>query len=60
MIYEVLNRRLKKNSKTISFPNLMIIDGGKGHLNTALNVLKNLNLDKKIELVSIAKGKKKK
>ena len=58
MIYEVLNRRLQKSSKAISFPDLMIIDGGKGHLSTALNVLKNLNLNKKIELVSIAKGKK--
>jgi len=58
MIYEVLNRRLKKNSKTISFPNLMIIDGGKGHLSTALNALENFNLEKKIDLISIAKGEK--
>ena len=58
MIYEVLNRRLKKNSKIISFPDLIIIDGGKGHLNTASNVLKNLDLEKKIELITIAKGKK--
>ena len=58
MIYEVVNRRLKKSSKTISFPDLMIIDGGKGHFNTALNALKNCNLEKKIELASIAKGKK--
>ena len=58
MIYEVINRRLKKNSKTISFPYLMIIDGGKGHFNIALNALKKFNLDKKIELVSMAKGKK--
>ena len=56
MIYEVLNRRLKESSKTILFPDLIIIDGGKGHLSTALNVLKNLNLEKKIELASIAKG----
>ena len=55
-IYEVLNRRLKKDSKTILNPDLMIIDGGKGHFNTALNILKNLNLEKKIELASIAKG----
>ena len=34
----------------------MIIDGGKGHLNTSLNILKNLKLEKKIELISIAKG----
>ena len=58
MIYEILNRRLKKNSKKISFPDLMIIDGGKGHLNTASNVLNSLDLEKKIELVSIAKGQK--
>ena len=58
MIYEVVNRRLKKSSKTISFPDLMIIDGGKGHFNTALNALKNCELEKKIELASIAKGKK--
>ena len=58
MIYEVLNRRLKKNSKKISFPDLMIIDGGKGHLNTASNVLNSLDLEKKIELASIAKGEK--
>ena len=56
MIYEVLNRRLKESSKTILFPDLIIIDGGKGHLSTALNVLENLNLEKKIELASIAKG----
>ncbi len=55
-IYEVLNRRLKKDSKTMLYPDLMIIDGGKGHFNTALNVLRKLNLEKKIELMSIAKG----
>ena len=58
MIYEVLNRRLKKNSKKISFPDLIIIDGGKGHLSTASNVLNSLDLEKKIELASIAKGQK--
>tara|TARA_B100000686_G_scaffold25846_1_gene25098 strand:- start:4043 stop:5875 length:1833 start_codon:yes stop_codon:yes gene_type:complete len=55
-IYEVLNRRLKKDSKKIKIPDLIIIDGGKGHFNTALNVLKNFNLEKKIGLMSIAKG----
>ena len=34
----------------------MIIDGGKGHLNTAFSILKDLNLENKIELISIAKG----
>ena len=55
-IHEVLNRRLKKSSTTIPLPDLMIIDGGKGHLNTAFSILKDLNLENKIELISIAKG----
>ena len=55
-IYEVLNRRLKRDSKTLLYPDLMIIDGGKGHFNTAFNVLKKLNLEKKIELMSVTKG----
>ena len=58
MIYEVLKRRLEKSSKIISIPDLIIIDGGKGHLSTALNILNSLNLEKKIDLISIAKGEK--
>ena len=60
MIYEILNRRLKKNSKKISFPDLMIIDGGKGHLNTASNVLNSLDLEKKNRISINCKGSKKK
>ena len=58
MIYEVLKRRFEKSSKIISIPDLIIIDGGKGHLSTALNILNSLNLEKKIDLISIAKGEK--
>ncbi len=35
-------------------PNLIVIDGGKGHLNVALKALKKIGLDK-IECVSLAK-----
>ena len=38
-------------------PHLIIIDGGKGHLNAATKVLDDLNLLKKIDVMSIAKGK---
>ena len=58
MIYEIINRRLKKSFKQISLPDLMIIDGGKGHLSTAYQALKNFKLEKIIELISIAKGEK--
>ena len=45
--------RLKKEKKTL--PNLIIIDGGKGQLSSALKSLCLLKLDKKIEIISIAK-----
>jgi excinuclease ABC subunit C len=53
-IAEVINRRYKrlKNEKS-KFPNLIIIDGGKGQLNYSLKELKKLNLN--IPIISIAK-----
>ena len=45
--------RLLKEKK--SLPNLIIIDGGKGQLSSALKSLCLLKLDKKIEIISIAK-----
>lgn len=45
--------RLLKEKKTL--PNLIIIDGGKGQLSSALKSLCLLKLDKKIEIISIAK-----
>ena len=54
MMEEVLKRRfLGKNSS--NFPDLIIIDGGKGHLNTALSVLKNLKIEN-VEVIAISKG----
>jgi len=56
MLAEVLRRRytrLIKEQKAL--PDLLLIDGGKGHLLTALSELKALNLH--IPLVSIAKEK---
>jgi excinuclease ABC subunit C len=47
-----------RNSKDLvekeEFPNLIIIDGGKGHLNVALKALKKIKLEK-IECISLAK-----
>lgn len=47
---EVLERRLKRGK----LPNLMVIDGGKGHLNTAVQVCKKLNIIS-VDLIGIAK-----
>lgn len=58
MIKEVVERRYKRLlNEGKPLPNLLIVDGGKGQLNTVLNVLKEYKLDNKIELISIAKGK---
>jgi excinuclease ABC subunit C len=53
-IAEIVRRRYSRILKEKSeFPDLIIIDGGKGQLNVALNELKKLNLD--IPIISIAK-----
>lgn len=51
MIEEVLRRNLKIKKDR---PDLLIIDGGKGHLNTALKTLREMNISD-VELLSIAK-----
>ena len=54
MMEEVLKRRfLGKNSS--NFPDLIIIDGGKGHLNIALSVMNNLKIEN-VEVIAISKG----
>ena len=60
MMNEVLNRRLTGEDKLVELPNLLVIDGGKGHLNIARSVLKEKGLLDRVELVAIAKSKEKK
>ncbi len=51
---QVISRRLK--IKDLPMPDLLLIDGGKGQLEQALEVLNQLNLSEKITALSIAKG----
>lgn len=51
MLKEMLSRRFSKKD---DLPDLLLIDGGEGHLTSANSVLKNLELD--IPLVCISKG----
>ncbi len=60
MIKEVLQRRFKRaieeKNNFLTFPDLVLIDGGKGQYSTARDTLNNLGLNE-IPVVAIAKGK---
>lgn len=51
---EVLTRRYQKTEEENNLPDLIIIDGGKGHLNIALKVLRELNIVS-VDVIGIAK-----
>lgn len=53
-MYEVLMRRYKRAKEQDDLPNLVIIDGGKGHLNVALKVFAELNIIS-VDLIAVAK-----
>ncbi len=57
MMRAVFTRRFAKaNEGKWEFPDLILIDGGKGQLSSAQQALKELGLDKDLTLVAIAKG----
>ena len=60
---EVLARRLGKinpQQAPESIPDLLMVDGGKGQLNIALAIIKELGLEGQFELIAIAKKDEKK
>jgi excinuclease ABC subunit C len=58
MMREVLMRRLKRGIEHGELPNLLVIDGGRGQLNVALAVVKDLGIDS-IDLIGLAKARTK-
>ncbi len=58
MMKEVILRSIKEYIECKNFPDLILIDGGKGQLNIAYKVLKDNFLHKDIDIVAIAKDKK--
>jgi len=57
-MYEVLSRRLTRAGQDgWEIPDLILIDGGKGQLNIAQQVMSELGYIDKIDLASIAKGR---
>jgi excinuclease ABC subunit C len=58
MMHEVLVRRYKRLlEEGKELPGLVVIDGGRGHLNTAAKALEEAGVLGKVDLACIAKGK---
>ncbi len=55
MMENMISRRFQSKNN-INFPQVIIIDGGVGHLNVVLNVLKKLSINN-VYVIAIAKGK---
>jgi excinuclease ABC subunit C len=55
MMREVMQRRFEN---TDVFPDIILIDGGKGQLSAVIEVLNTLEIDTPPKLISIAKGEK--
>jgi excinuclease ABC subunit C len=57
MMTEVLTRRFDKTKREKALPDLLLVDGGKGHLNAAFGILCSSGLQDLVELAAIAKDK---
>ncbi len=57
MMDEVLHRRMETGLKKDNLPDMLLLDGGKGQLNIAVNVLAQYELLDRIDIVAIAKEK---
>ena len=57
MMREVLERRIEKGLTAHDLPDMLLIDGGKGQLHVAVDVLARFGLLQTIDLVAIAKEK---
>jgi excinuclease ABC subunit C len=57
MMYEVLTRRYSRAFKEDDFPDLAVMDGGKGQLGIAIKVFDELGFDK-TDVIALAKSKR--
>jgi len=54
-MYQVLERRFLKDPSEMAYPDLLVVDGGKGQLSMAVAVLKELNIENKFVVAGLAK-----
>ena len=54
-MYEVLKRRFRKDEKSMPYPDVLLVDGGKGQLSIAEAVVRELNLEARFLIIGIAK-----
>jgi excinuclease ABC subunit C len=54
MMYEVLKRRFERAKEENILPDLLIVDGGKGQLNVALEVMRELEIQN-VDVIGLAK-----
>jgi excinuclease ABC subunit C len=59
-MYEVLTRRYGKGEKSKPYPDLLVVDGGKGQLNIAVSVVRDLKIEGGFDIIGIAKKDDKK
>jgi excinuclease ABC subunit C len=57
---EVLTRRFGKGEDSKPYPDLLMVDGGKGQIGIAVSVLRELGLEKEFTIIGIAKKDEKK
>jgi len=56
MMYEVLQRRFSRAKQENDFPDLLVVDGGKGQLNVAIEVLAELQITE-VDVAGLAKDR---
>ena len=57
-MYQVLERRFSKPQEEMAWPDLLVVDGGKGQLGMAMGVLTNLGIEPTFALAGLAKKDK--
>ena len=54
-MYQVLERRFSKKSDEMPYPDLLVVDGGKGQLSMAMAVVRQLNIENRFLVAGLAK-----